>query len=119
MTTPPCCRGMSSEKNKESFLKQVEEILQGIKQDRERVSVMGKGVYWGGVKCAGKEEGVCWGGGRCVLGRRKVCAGEEEGVCWEGGRCAGEEEGVCWEGRRCVLGRMKVCAGEEEGVEGK
>ena len=30
---------MSSEKNKESFLKQVEEILQGIKQDRERVSV--------------------------------------------------------------------------------
>ena len=29
---------MSSEKNKESFLKQVEEILQGIKQDRERVS---------------------------------------------------------------------------------
>ena len=29
---------MSSEKNKESFLKQVEEILQGIKQDRERMS---------------------------------------------------------------------------------
>lgn len=29
--------GMSSEKNKESFLKQVEEILQGIKQDRERL----------------------------------------------------------------------------------
>lgn len=32
--------GMSTDKNKELFLRQVEEILNGIKQDRERVSVM-------------------------------------------------------------------------------
>ena len=32
--------GMSTDKNKELFLRQVEEILNGIKQDRERVSVV-------------------------------------------------------------------------------
>lgn len=32
--------GMSTDKNKELFLRQVEEILNGIKQDRERVSVI-------------------------------------------------------------------------------
>ena len=33
------CSGMSTEKNKELFLRQVQEILNGIKLDRERVSV--------------------------------------------------------------------------------
>ena len=31
------CRAMGSDKNKELFLNQVEQILEGVKQDREKV----------------------------------------------------------------------------------
>ena len=32
------CRAMSTEKNKELFLQQVQQILDGVKEDREQVS---------------------------------------------------------------------------------
>ncbi len=37
-------RAMSSDKNKELFLSQVEQILEGVKQDREKVC--GEGEMW-------------------------------------------------------------------------
>ena len=33
------CRAMNSEKNKDLFLKQVEQILDGIKKDKEKVGI--------------------------------------------------------------------------------
>lgn len=37
LLSPPLPRAMSSEKNKELFLRQVEQILDSVKQDKERV----------------------------------------------------------------------------------
>ena len=37
LTSLPLCSAMSSDKNKELFLRQVEQILDGIKQEREMV----------------------------------------------------------------------------------
>ena len=45
---------MSSDKNKESFLDQVEQILQGVKQDKEKVKREEKGGGGGGRR--GEEE---------------------------------------------------------------
>lgn len=41
--TPPFPSAMGSDKNKELFLSQVEQILEGVKQDRDKVT-MGCGV---------------------------------------------------------------------------
>ena len=57
---------MSTETNKKLFLQQVEQILEGVMQDKDKVNsylTLHSDLHWWGGVCVCVCVCVCWGGG--------------------------------------------------------